>query len=171
MHFLGIPDIESVRNVMDAGWAGENHKAAELKIYSRSENCGWLLFPDGTKEAAVGQAHPSITLPNSKTYPILFELLRGCHVLIGLEKDFIFDNDTHAKYPTSFLDLENLVSGGKMMPIGFKPRVKRKKSLAGAKIKMKDELENQLDWYFRYEYGRTASIKEWNLYKKSKLQN
>jgi hypothetical protein len=165
--FLGLPDIGSARNVMDAGWAEESGRAAGFKILSGPENCGWILFPDGTEEATIGQAHTTMTLPDGKVVPIIFELLRSCHVPVVLGQDFIFDHDIYTRYATSIMEFDDLDSGDELMPMGFRwNRSEGKRSGTGASMsrpKPKDDLEQQLDWNIKYQDGRTAPVDEWNL--------
>jgi hypothetical protein len=134
------------------------------KILHRPENCGWVLFPDGTEQATFGQAHTSMTLPDSKGVPIVFKPLRKCHVPVALGQDFIFEHDIYTRYASSIIEYDDLDSGDELMPMGFRwNRSKAKKPGAGAGTKPRDDLEQNLDWDLKHQYGRTTPIGEWNL--------
>ena len=165
--FLGLPDIGSTRNVMNATWAMAQSHTEGFEILTEPRNCGWILFPDGTEEATMGQAQTNITLPDGKVVPVVFELLSNCHVPVVLGQDFIFDHDIYTKYAASLFEFEDVHSGDELMPMGFRQnRSDTEGSSAGTRLagtKQEEDLERQLEWNLKYQDGRTASVEEWNL--------
>lgn len=107
-----------------------------------------------------------MTLSDGKVVPIVFELLPNCHIPVVLGQDFIFDHDIYTRYSKSILELNDLDNGDELMPMHFRRHKSEAKSGAGAGLptaRQKDDLEQHLDWDLKHEYGRTASVEEWNL--------
>ncbi|PMD28759.1 hypothetical protein L207DRAFT_574684 [Hyaloscypha variabilis F] len=163
----GLPDIGSARNVMDARLAIDYKD--DFEILSQPENCGKILFPDGTEEATIGQARTTITLADGKVVPIVFELLPDCHVPVVLGQDFVFDYDIYRKYATSIMESDDLDGGDELMPMGFRmntsssQKSKLSKSRTTPATVQNDDLQRQLEWNLKYQCGRIALIDEWNL--------
>jgi len=138
-----------------------------FKILSQPENCGLILFPDGTQEATVGQVYTTTTLSDGSVVPIVFELLPNCHVPVVLGQDFVFDHDIYTRYSESILEINDLDSGDELMPMHFRRhKSEEKNSSSGAGFsaaRQKDDLEHHLDWDLKHEYGRAASVEEWDL--------
>jgi hypothetical protein len=167
INVMGLPDIGSVRNVMDAGWASDMAQAGGFRILSQPDNCGCVLFPDGTEESTIGQVHTTMTLDDGKVVPLVFEVLPNCHVPVVLGQDFVFDHDIYSRYSTSILEFESPDSGDELMPMGWRAnKGEDKKKRSGATIHndtQKDDQDRQLKWNITYQHGRTASVEEWSM--------
>ncbi|KAF4636016.1 hypothetical protein G7Y89_g2060 [Cudoniella acicularis] len=168
VNVLGLPDIGSVRNVMDAKWALDMAQAGGFEILSQPENCGWIVFPDGTEEATVGQVNTSMTLDDGKVVPLVFELLPHCHLPVIFGQQFVFDYNIYSSYSTSIIEFKSPDSGDELMPLGWrmnKGESKKKRSGATGSFPQgtqKDDQDRQLKWNLTYQHGRTASTEEWN---------
>lgn len=161
---FALPDIGSVRNVMNADWAMENAEAGGFEILSQPDNCGWIVLPDGTEEATVGQARTTMTLSDGKVVPIVFELLPNCYVPVVLGQGFVFGENIYTKYSGSLRELSSHDRGDEFMPMGFRKRRSEKRMGQGAIIRGADkttDLERQLEWNLRYQNGRKATSEEW----------
>ncbi|KAE9371432.1 hypothetical protein N431DRAFT_426094 [Stipitochalara longipes BDJ] len=163
---LALPDIGSVRNVMNADWAIKRAKAGGFEILSRRENCGWIVLPDGTEEATVGQVRTTMTLPDGKIVPMVFELLPNCYVPVVLGQDFVFDEHIYTKYSDALCEFSGHDLGDELMPMGYRRNRSEKKKIgqvaALQNVGETDDLERQLSWNIRYHHGRTASSEEWD---------
>jgi hypothetical protein len=162
---LALPDIGSVRNVMNADWAIERAKAGGFKILSRPENRGWIVLPDGTEEATVGQAQTYMTLPDGKVVSMVFELLPNCYMPVVLGQDFVFDQQIHKKYSGCLYEFSDHDSGDELMPMGYrKSRFEDKKTGYSVIVRgvETDDLERQLEWNLLYHHGRRATSEEWD---------
>ncbi|KAH6708975.1 hypothetical protein BKA61DRAFT_579971 [Leptodontidium sp. MPI-SDFR-AT-0119] len=152
LDILALMDIGSVRNVMNAEWAMARAGDSDFEILSGPENCGWMVFPDGTEEATIGQARTTMTLPDGEIVPVVFELLPNCYMNVVLGQDK--------------LQINNANSGDELMPMGYiKRRFGKKTKKGGAVLYSKaqeDDLNRQVEWNLKYEHGRTAPIAEWN---------
>jgi hypothetical protein len=149
---------------MNADWAMRKTAVGGFEILSQEENRGWILLPNGTAEATVGQARTAITLPNDKVVPILFELLPNCYVPVVLGQEFVFEQQLYTKYEANFRNISSQDQGDELMPMGF-----RKKRSEGVKTGHglireieTDDLERQLEWNLRYQHGRKATPEEWD---------
>ena len=166
VNILGLPDIGSVRNVMDAEWASNMAQTCGFEILSQPENCGLVLFPDGTKESTIGQVHTTMTLEDGKVVPLVFELLPHCHVPVVFGQQFVFDHDIYSRYSASVLEVESPDSGDELMPINWTANKGEKKKKRSDATLPQDGQENdqnrQLRWNIAYEDGRTATVEEWN---------
>ena len=164
---LALPDIGSVRNVMNADWAMERATTGGIKILSRPENRGWIVLPDGTEEATVGQARTTMTLPDGKVVLMVFELLPNCYAPVVLGQDFVFDQHIYTKYSGSLRELSDYDSGDEFMPMGYRQsRSEEKRTGQGAttrEVDKTDDLERQLEWNLRHQNGRNATPEEWDL--------
>lgn len=163
----GLPDIGSVRNVMNAEWAFNRAKAAGFDIRTGPENCGWIVLPDGSEEATIGQARTIMTMPDGKIVPMVFELLPNCPVHVVLGQDFVFDHDIYTRYDTSILEFDDAESGDELMPMGYRRNNSGSNKKLSNKLPLRldetDDLPRQLEWNLRYKGGRIASVEEWNL--------
>lgn len=159
-------DIGSVRNVMNAEWAMARAGDSDFEILSGPENCGWMVFPDGTEEATIGQARTTMTLPDGEIVPVVFELLPNCYMNVVLGQEFVFSNHVYSRYADAMVQINNANSGDELIPMGYiKRRFGKKTKKGGAVLYSKtqeDDLNRQVEWNLKYEHGRTAPIAEWN---------
>jgi len=113
--FAGLADTGSRRNVMSSKWAFKHG----FEIRSETHNIGWITFPVGPEEPTIGQVHTSISLPNEKLVPIVFDVLPTCQLPVVLGVDFVLDNDIYQKYASSFYYLQRNGDGAEPSCMGM----------------------------------------------------